>query len=405
MLEILKPTALIAFLAAAPLFGTTAQEAPCSYDEPANCNEEECCFTYCYGPEETAINSPVNPRTCKGDLTLTFNPFYWKATQDGMEFAIKNRVLGADTDPANLELNNLIQAQYITPHYGWDFGFQLGAGYNSNCDGWDVGILWTRYSQCSNVHEEAEIEDNQSLLPLWSGFQFPLAGDAPIIFATDAKGDWNLDLDLIHIDLGRAAWVSRYVIMRPRIGVSLCQIKEEFDIEYRGGSFNNAGAGSLFTDLIELTSKYRGIGILTGLDTTWNLSCGFSLFGNVAASILYGRFHLDHIEWFRETTSPFNKIRFIDTEQRLRVARAATDLLLGVQWSALFCECRYGFTIGISWEQHLFFNQNQFWQIKRVGGETDSSMPPFNDSGQNVFEQRRGDLSTSGVTLRAKFEF
>lgn len=401
--EVLKVGVLFFLLCTAAALSGDEAEQP-TIPESVPCVQAAGGCTYCFGPDETASLSPVYPRTGSYDVTITFNPFYWKAEQEGMTLAIQNQVQGADTSPANLELNNLIQARYLTPHFGWNFGFQLGLGYRSGCDGWDVSLLWTRFSQTSHTDEEAET-DSQTLLPLWSNFQFPLAGDAPILFANEVLCDFHLDLNLVDLSLARAAWVSHLVSLSPRIGVRLCHIKQEFDIEYRGGSWNNPNAGILFSDWIELTSDFKAVGPFAGADTTWNLACGFSLFGNGSVSILYGRFQLDHIEWFCETTSPFQNIRDIDLDEKIRVCRGMLDLLFGVQWSALFGQGCYGLTVGLAFEEHIFFNQNMFWQISRIGGENDTSMLPFNDSGDNLFVQSRGNLFTSGVTLRATFEF
>jgi len=337
------------FLLISPLIGA----------EPIEC--ETCSYTHCVGPDETAVHPPIN--------------------------------------------NNLIDAEYLTPSFSWEFGFRLGLGYNSACDGWDLRGIWTTFRQSSSGHDEAEADDNQSLTPLWSSFQYPLAEDAPVLLATDIDTDWKLHLDLLDFELGRAAWNSHRLALRPHIGLRLCEIKEFFDIEYNGGSWNSPAAATNFTDWVELTSTYKGIGIRSGVDSTWKLPCGFALFGETAISIIYGRFQVDHLEYFRDVTAPFTKTRYFDTEDRFRASRATMDLLFGVEWSALFCECRYGFIISLAWEQHLFFHQNPFWRVERVGGENDITMLPYNDTGENVFNQREGSLSMEGWTLRAKFEF
>ena len=79
------------------------------------------------------------------------------------------------------------------------------------------------------------------------------------------------------------------------------------------------------------------------------------------------------------------------------------DLGLGVQWSALVCDCKYGLLLALGWEQHTFFHQNQLWRVNRIGGLNAGAL--LNNSGENVHYQRRGNLSTRGVTLKGKFTF
>ncbi|NGX59178.1 MAG: hypothetical protein KR126chlam3_00325 [Chlamydiae bacterium] len=77
-------------------------------------------------------------------------------------------------------------------------------------------------------------------------------------------------------------------------------------------------------------------------------------------------------------------------------------LLLGSKCASLFCDCQYGFTVQLGWEQHLFFHQNQLWRVNRI---SDIPSGGVVESGENVFFQRRGNLDTQGWTLKVQFEF
>ena len=138
-------------LAAASVFGITsiasAASNNCAPTPAATCYPDNCACSYCLGPDQ--VNPPVNPITCNGDVQITVAGFYWNAHQDGMEYAIDNAVVAPDDDPntqADIQqLNNLIDAEYQTPNFKWDFGFKLGLAYAGCHDGWDVGLLWTWY--------------------------------------------------------------------------------------------------------------------------------------------------------------------------------------------------------------------------------------------------------------------
>ena len=157
-----------------------------------------------------------------------------------------------------------------------------------------------------------------------------------------------------------------------------------------------------FNDKVDLDNDFKGVGLRAGFNTVWNFGCGWGLYGNLAASIVYGRFSLDHDEEIREASSPHNKIKILETEESFRTSRAMLDLALGVQWASLFCDCQYGFIVQLGWEHHLFFHQNQLWRVNRIGDLLDA-FP--NLEGENVFSQRRGNLDTQGWTLRVQFEF
>lgn len=154
------------------------QECP-PVQPPAPCYPDDC-YTCprCLGPENFAGNPPVCPRTCDGDWDFIIAGFYWNAHQDGMEYAIVTDVVNPNAtagtgDPTLAQiqvLNTLIDAEYEMPKFKWDFGFKLGVAYCSPCDGWDIGLLWTRYHGRASEDIDADSEDNNTILPLWSAF-------------------------------------------------------------------------------------------------------------------------------------------------------------------------------------------------------------------------------------------
>ena len=326
----------------------------CNPQPPATCYADDCTRCYCLGPENIIANAPVNPRTCNGDLTITVAGLYWRGEQDGMEYAVDNEIIGTDSVTGNPQLTNLIDAKYKTPSFDWDFGFRVGLSYASPCDGWDIGILWTFFHEGAKSHVEAEFDDNHALLPLWSAYQFPNAGNAPTLFASDIESFWKFDLHLIDIELGRQFWTSRKLSFRPHIGLRLAKLDQTFEIEYKGGSWNDPGLSINVNDLVDLDNDFKGIGIRSGFDTLWNFECGWGVYGRLALSVIYGKFDLDHDERIRDAQAPFTKNKILETKENFRASRASFDLGLGVQWTAMICKCQYGVTAQLGWEQHLF---------------------------------------------------
>jgi hypothetical protein len=211
----------------------------------------------------------------------------------------------------------------------------------------------------------------------------------------DIKTNWQLDLDLVDIELGRKYWTSKYLSFRPFVGLRLGYIKQDFGMEFKGGSWAFlSGVGINAIGRADLDNNFKGVGIRSGFNTNWHLGCGWALYGDLAASILYGRFDVDHDESYRLVESPFPKTKVMETKDSFRASRAILDMDLGIQWSTMFCDCQYGFTVALGWEQHLFFHQNQMWRV------TDNIAQREND-----FSQKRGTLSTQGVTLTVQFEF
>lgn len=393
-LSLFKKAALAALPIAASMSTlTAAQDNQCAPEPAAPCYEETCNPCYCLGPENYGVNAAVRPRTCCGDFMITVAGLYWIAHQDGMEYAVQTNV----TNTNSAGMRNLIDAKYLNPDFDWNWGFKAGLTYNTTCDGWDVGVVWTRYRGKASSHDEAETDDNQTLLPLWSALQPP---NAPL-FATDIEANWDLDLDLIDFELGREFWNSRLLTLRPFIGVRVALIRQDYDLKFKGGSWSTAGvSGTPVNGLVDLDNDFKGAGLRAGLDSVWNFGCGWAIYGDFAANIIYGKFDFDHDEYNRQAAAPFSKSKVLETENHFRTSRFIGDLALGVQYSALFCDCKYGFSAQLGWEQHIFLDQNQMWRVVRIGSVGD--MP---NSGENVFHQRRGDLDTAGVSLTLKFSW
>ncbi|MDN3507282.1 MAG: Lpg1974 family pore-forming outer membrane protein [Simkaniaceae bacterium] len=407
----LIPFAALSVLGMTNVEAARGNQDNCAPEAPATCYADDCKHCYCLGPENYGVNAPVCPKTCNGDLMITVEGFYWNSHQDGMEYAIDNRVtnpINANNPPTTADiqtLNNLIDAEYETPNFKWDWGFKAGIGYCTTCDGWDIGVLWTWYRGKANDHIEAEADDNHTLLPLWSAFA-PAQGS--VLYATDIETNWKLQLNLIDIELGRNFWTSKYLAIRPFVGIRIAYIDQSFEIQHKGGSWSertSTAAQPAFNNEVDIDNDFKGVGLRAGLNSTWNLGCGWAIYGDLAASIVYGRFSIDHEEENRLATSPHDKTKVTEFDYSFRASRAILDLGLGLQWSTMFCDCQYGLTVALGWEHHLFFDQNQMWRVVRIGDTDAGFTNGSNNTGENVYHQRRGDLDTQGWTLKVAFGF
>ncbi len=404
------PTFLLISLSTAQLIGAGTS---CAAEPPATCNPDDCCRTYCLGPTNVGINAPVRPFTCDGDWVITASGFYWNAHMDGLEYAIETQVK-SDVKLFNFapEQSDLIDAEYKNPDFKWDFGFKFGVGYNTTCDGWDMSAVWTHYHGKASSHDEAEKDDNSTLLTLWSDYNTINDIQPPLqlapIFATDIQTKWNLKLDLIDIELGLERWYSTRVTLRPHVGLRIAFIDQKFTIQHKGGSWSEGDDQMREVNLfqnneVDLENDYKGVGIRGGLDTVWNLGCGWALYGNSAFSILYGRFHIDHDEVNRSAEVPFSKTKILESKNSFRASRFVADFALGVQWSSLFCDCNYAFAVKFGWENHIFFDQNQLWRVRKweyFSAEAGNAL-----NVDNTYQNSRGSLDTQGWTLTFVFDF
>lgn len=376
--------ALFAFLLAAPLIG--AQNTQCAPTHPAPCNEDACCRTYCLGPTNTGINAPVNPITCNGDWVVSVAGFYWNFHQDAMEFAIDNGVTESDWQ----NHRRFIDAEYLFPKTSWDFGFKVGVGYNTTCDGWDLGAEWTRFKGNTHTHVNIQPDENRILLSLWA-YVGDSGGDDTFADVTDITAKWKVDLNLVDFSLGRAFWNSKRLSLHSFIGFRYASIKQNNSLLHKGGEFTENFTPDVNNE-VDIDNDFHGFGFRGGIDTVWNLGCGWGIYGDMALSGVYGRFSIDHDEQNRQAETPFTKIKVLEMEYSFRAVRYIADVGIGVRWASLFCDCNYGIIASLGWEAHLFEGQNQMTRFVHDGGEI--SISPTH-----------GNLDTQGWTLRVRLQF
>lgn len=371
--------------------------APCySIDVTPECE-------YCLGPENVAGNPAVRPFTCNGDFVFTVAGLFWNAHEDGLAFAVENNVTGSVDSDLNPQANTLVAAKYLNPDFKWNWGWKLGFGYDSTHDGWDFGVLWTHYNGKAKNDADADTENNLVLLPLFSDFVAQTG--VPVLQASQITANWRLKLDVVDLELGREFWNSKYVTLRPHAGLRILWVNQDYNLLHRGLSWSDGANDDRYNGHVEMENDFRGVGIIGGLDSVWNIGRGFAFFGNVSMGLIYGRFSVSQDEDIVTATSEALHTEILELKDHFRATKATTDLALGFQYSTMFDDCKYNLTIGLAWEHHMFFNQNQLWRVSRVDVTTDSPAGLPNPNGENTFIQTRGDLSTQGWTLSARLEF
>ena len=129
---------------------------------------------------------------------------------------------------------------------------------------------------------------------------------------------------------------------------------------------------------------YWGIGIRTGLDTSWHFNNCFSLVGELAISELWQRFEVERkvIHTFVDAETSKVPIYLCDN---FHTIKPVIELFLGLRWEEWFCCDTYHFSLEAGWEEQWWSDQNQFFQF---GVET-----------------RQGDLIIQGLTIKARFDF
>jgi len=308
------------------------------------------------------INPSARPEVKDGaDVFFTGDLLIWQAHENGLGYVIKSK---------GTALNNSSTKEL---HSKYSPGFRVGLGWNTPHDGWDLYANWTR------LHTKARGSVNTGA----SSTLYPtLEAPAYVAAAPNAShAHLKLHLDMIDLELGREFFVSKWLTLRPFVGMRTAWIKQRLNTDY-------VGVASTYNT--NMKNNYWGVGVRPGLNTQWGLGCGFSLYGNTALSLLYGFFELDQ-DQYSVTTADVTSSNIANAHS-LRVGRAIAEVQLGVRFERMLAKDHLHFSIQAGWENLMFFGQNQFDRFV-------SSAAP------GVFVSNQGDLTLQGYTLSLRLDF
>lgn len=332
------------------------------------------------------INPPGRPQVRGGaDLFVDGDLLYWNVHENGLNYAIVNKAASesaARSNLANAEVRNL--------HGKWNWGFRVGIGYNLPHDGWDVRLNWLRFTD--NTKRHAHSDGDEAVFPTTVLPSDPIAQDTA---SRRGSARWHLRLNQLDLDLGRQFFVSKWLTMRPHIGLRSDWIYQKLRAEYS----NFIGVAIPNEVEMKMKDRWWGIGVEGGLDTQWGLGNGWSIFGNLTAAIIYGFHHLDidDVDSPATTNNSNNAAsapngKFADIDNDYRVSQPILDLQLGLRWDNMFMDDAIHLGLQIGWEHHVYFSQNQF--------------PVFTDDvAFGNFASNQGDLTLQGWTFSARLDF
>ncbi len=334
------------------------------------------------------INPPARPVVKDGvDLFLQGDVILWQASESGLGYAVTN----------NNSTTYVNGGSIRNPHFQWDWGFKVGAGYNIPHDGWDLFLDWTRfYASSSDTHTSAP--SGGAVFPslvntavLREGVPGPISAG----FAS-ASARWRLHMNLLDLEMGREFYVSKWLTLRPHAGLRSAWLRQRYNVGYYNGPVLQAGTNVLGQNLyVHMRNNFWGMGLRGGLCANWGLGSGFSLFSDFASALLLGHFRIYQLET-DTSTSPIQTR--LNVSSKYRATRATVDMAMGLRYEHTFANDSFGLMVQLGWEQHLFFSQNQ---LSRFFGTNLTGV--HNYSG--VFATNQGDLNTQGVTLSIKFDF
>lgn len=314
------------------------------------------------------INPPARPVVRDGtDLWIQAELLYLNATEDCLSYTIKNK-----------NATTTVDGSVKNVQYDWSPGFRVGIGYNLPHDGWDMLVNWTWFRS----HEKKKNHSHTGTGLFQTQTNVASTVDTIDTLATEAEGRASLHLNILDGELGREFFVSKWLTLRPFMGIRGIWVNRGFGFEY--DLANNQG-----TEIDGHThNRFRGAGLIGGLNTQWGLGSGWSFYGNITLALIYGVQRL-HQHQDREVGETEGRIEHL--HNHWTIVRPMLDLGAGLRWDHLFDNDAYRIRLQLGWEQHNLF-----------GFEKDMN---FVSGVPGKFAYNSGDLSLSGVAFQARFDF
>jgi len=319
------------------------------------------------------LRNSYNPAVCNGaNVWVDVDVLYWKPWEKAL--------VATNRQSSVFFTDDFTQMPVVHPHFQWDLGYRVSAGYLFSSHCWSVEGSWTHYTSWISQHLSTNGNPFEGMFPIWSLASDVIPGD--YVFESDLK--WKISINMLDLQLNRFFALFQCLEINPFLGLRSAWIKQHGDVSYDGGMFLigilTPGVSLNGTDFIQMKNNYWGMGPRVGIAPRVMIGKRFGLNAEAAITGLYGFFKIYQNETYLDTT------RFFVKGHRNRF-RWIADFAAGTQWKTLFdCE-RYALTFKVDWEYHIFWHQFEL--------TTDDF---------DLISHNR-DLSTQGVTFSARFDF
>jgi hypothetical protein len=311
------------------------------------------------------VTPSAGPRVIDGcGVFVTGDYLYWTARQDNMQYAA--------TGFTNDTTESTRPGTVAQLKFKFRTGFKAGIGFSFGHDLWDMALNYTWFQ--SN-HNKGSVSGEESLGLTPTFTPFVTLGTAA--YFLEASSVWRLHFNALDLDLGRNFYISKFLSLRPFIG-----LKGSLQNQHNTSAYSGVNGSGTFDYVRKLSSSFVGMGIRTGCNMGWHLAGTWSIYGDVALSSLWGDFETkrkDSVEQSDATVVPVSNVGHFHT------ATPVLELALGLRKDQWFCNNRFHFSAQAGWEEQIWFDQNQ------LPGNQGLALG--------------GNLVLQGLTVRLRFDF
>lgn len=338
----------------------------------SNGNEKSKCK-----PMMCGYNAPARFNGCGCYEFYTKATFlYWQPIEEGLTFGLTTTNI-----PTDINEGPFLGADIVDMDFDFKPGFKVGVGLGSDYDNWDVylGYTWYHISESKTIYPP---KDGRLFYYLW--FVDQNVEDGGSFTSSNVKGTWNLNMDIVDLELSRSYYVGKKLIFKPVVGLRGDWIDQNMHVQANLSSIGEKNSRN--------KSESWAVGARMGLDTKWVLPCGFKAFGDFFASLLYTDYNKVTKEEDAINVAVYGPT-YLSADSKFHALRSNLEFSLALGWGTCFCKCNNYIEATIGYDFNVYFNQNMI----RFFSDAFTL-----DIGN---EHPAANLYTQGVNLTMKFDF
>lgn len=306
---------------------------------------------------------------------------YWK-TQEGALY------------PAILALQdvengvNIMDIELLNQKFDYTSGVRATLGYTLPCMCYDVALAWTYIRPDTRVSFSSPNPHN------FIAISFLDQTNSDVSHAGSITSHWNLNFNMLDLELARQITFGRWFTMRPYIGLKGGWIYQSQRMVVDDIELGQSPVIELVEGKVDRINNFKGIGPRVGVDLRYALASEFGIFGTISGALVYGKFDIKTTSFLTDTLNgdgdPGNGPQLTTLGKPEYDMSPTVQILLGADWAQSFNQF-YWFRIGVAYEVQYWWDQMK----------ANNSIPQTLSAGAPT----KGDLMIHGLTVQATFEF
>lgn len=308
---------------------------------------------------------------------------YWYAKEDGLNVAESAQVDGSATTVL------ASSPKVFQQEFGYHPGFKVGAGL-SFAEDWEIYGEYTYYRGKNQVSRSAPAGSvGTGVWSLDSWYLQETFYSHQSLTGAALSSTWKLAMDMGDLLVSCPLSKKRGFAYTPFGGLRTIWIRQQMNLELAVAAASFGGSSFLGSQPVASQNQSHGWGIgpRIGVDGRYNLPMGFSLDGEMGATLFFTKFtNVRHSEGAAVT--------YYETPASLQMSyqcvRPELDLSLGLGWEREMSN-KQRFNLMISYDFAYFWGQNMMRSLmdEYVSGISSGSL----------------DLYFFGMTLKAAYTF